>query len=507
MTSHPISVPVYNPDEINEIFDRISYGKNYLNAYRYDNAVQNDLWDYLTVAVNNSLNVKRVMDSWTLQDGYPVVTLTRDYARRKAWLTQKRFLLYVTTNETNGVNKKNYWWEIPITYTTERDANWEPITKLWMTKTNSLKEFMVKEEDIPEKNEWIIANIQEVGYYRVNYDVDNWKLIIRQLVSNHSKIHVINRAQLIDDALDMSRAHLLDYHIALNITQYLINEKEFIAWEAALNAFSFLDRMLRRSASYGLWKVYVLNLINRIYNEITWNVSQDSDTILDKYLQISIIGWTCKYGHSDCVQQSLKRFREWQRRVRDGDYKNPIHPNLRSIVYCTGIEFGSEQDWDFLWNQYLNTSVASEKDKLLRSLACTREPWLLSRFISRAFNGSSGIRKQDGSYVFRAVASSNYGRDIAYNFLRDQWDLIVKYFGKSFFSFGSLVKSVTSSMNSEFELRQLQEFYNSVKDNVGTAQRSFMQAIEQTKANVHWMQSHYHEIDIWLSNTKHLLIR
>jgi aminopeptidase N len=101
----------------------------------------------------------------------------------------------------------------------------------------------------------MIVNLQEVGYYRVNYDTDNWKLITKQLLSNHSKVHTINRAQIIDDALDLARAHFLDYHISLNTTQYLINEKEFIPWEAALNAFSFLDRMLRRSSAYGLWKV------------------------------------------------------------------------------------------------------------------------------------------------------------------------------------------------------------------------------------------------------------
>ncbi|KFM56599.1 Aminopeptidase N, partial [Stegodyphus mimosarum] len=65
-TSHPISIPVRHPDEINEIFDRISYEKgasiirmmkyflgdkdfgtgltNYLNAKKFDNAVQDDLW-------------------------------------------------------------------------------------------------------------------------------------------------------------------------------------------------------------------------------------------------------------------------------------------------------------------------------------------------------------------------------------------------------------------------------------------------------------------------------
>ena len=33
VTSHPVYVPVYNPDEINEIFDAISYDKvNTLNS-------------------------------------------------------------------------------------------------------------------------------------------------------------------------------------------------------------------------------------------------------------------------------------------------------------------------------------------------------------------------------------------------------------------------------------------------------------------------------------------
>ena len=69
-TSHPISVKVKHPDEINEIFDRISYGKGativrmmyhflgestfkegltlYLNRFKYGNAEQDDLWQAYT---------------------------------------------------------------------------------------------------------------------------------------------------------------------------------------------------------------------------------------------------------------------------------------------------------------------------------------------------------------------------------------------------------------------------------------------------------------------------
>ena len=69
-SSHPVSVPVGHPDEIGEIFDKISYSKgasiirmmehfltkqtfrsgltNYLNTQKYRAAEQDDLWEHLT---------------------------------------------------------------------------------------------------------------------------------------------------------------------------------------------------------------------------------------------------------------------------------------------------------------------------------------------------------------------------------------------------------------------------------------------------------------------------
>ena len=73
-SSHPISIPVKHPDEISEIFDRISYGKgasiirmmdkflttetfrqgltNYLNDLKYAAATQDDLWGHLSEQVS-----------------------------------------------------------------------------------------------------------------------------------------------------------------------------------------------------------------------------------------------------------------------------------------------------------------------------------------------------------------------------------------------------------------------------------------------------------------------
>lgn len=89
--------------------------------------------------LNKSLTVKDIMDTWTLQKGYPVVTLTRNYTNNQVTLTQRWFLL-------NGMQKKFKTvpkWFVPFTHTTSKgtlnDFVFEPQTKdlLWLTPSDS----------------------------------------------------------------------------------------------------------------------------------------------------------------------------------------------------------------------------------------------------------------------------------------------------------------------------------------------------------------------------------
>lgn len=72
---------------------------NYLNEKKFSNAEQNDLWAALTSQAHKdnifdkSMSVKEIMDTWTLQTGFPVVTVNRNYPEKSATLTQERFLL------------------------------------------------------------------------------------------------------------------------------------------------------------------------------------------------------------------------------------------------------------------------------------------------------------------------------------------------------------------------------------------------------------------------------
>ena len=56
-----------------------------------------------------------------------------------------------------------------------------------------------------------------------------------------------------------------------------------------------------------------------------------------------------------------------------------ITPNLRSVVYCNGIRYGGEDEWNFAWEKYQAETNAQEKAKIQYGLTCTTMPWIVQR--------------------------------------------------------------------------------------------------------------------------------
>ncbi|KAG1678936.1 Aminopeptidase N [Nymphon striatum] len=510
-SSHPISVPVYRPEDVNEIFDRISYSKgcsiirmmrfflgaktfqkgltNYLNAKKFSNAVQNDLWKYLTKAAQDDgkdINVRKVMDSWTLQTGFPVVDMIRDYPKKTVKLTQTRFLFDPTNQSESQI------WEIPMTFTSSGKKNWDPENIVfWFTKKHGE---LVASDGVPPADEWIVANIHETGFYKVNYDTTNWKMLINQLQTNIDEIPTTNRAQLIDDALDLAKAGLIDYDLALNITLYLDKETEFVPWDAAIVNLHYIDRMLGTTSAYGKWKQYLLKKVLPLYDRVGWE-EKPEESILEQYKRVGALAWACKYDHKPCVDRAKAMFKQWMT-----DNKNPTSPNLRGVVYCSAMANGGDAEFDFAWKQYHLTQVASERDKLMSAMTCSQQPWIISTLMQRAMNSSSGIRKQDAAFVFRFMSGQVVGSLLSFNFVRNNWPLIYEVYGDSFFSLSGIIRSISSRLNTRFQLEELKKFYVEQKtlNRLGTAKRAFEQAIETAQVNVYWNEKNFKVIDSWL---------
>lgn len=75
----------------------------------YNSATRQDLWQALTEQAReegfwgSDMSVQTVMDTWTLQTGFPLVTVTRNYDEKTATITQ----VYLLQKPMSILNKQN----------------------------------------------------------------------------------------------------------------------------------------------------------------------------------------------------------------------------------------------------------------------------------------------------------------------------------------------------------------------------------------------------------------
>lgn len=129
---------------------------------------------------------------------------------------------------------------------------------------------------------WVLGNLKQAGYYRVNYDQHNWQLLTQQLLEDHTVIDSLSRAQLIEDSFNLGRAELIDQGIFFRIINYLANEEDPLPFQAAFNGLNFLNDMLSSNyMAYEIFKVFFMRLMEPSYLKYGWR--EDIDDLNIKF--------------------------------------------------------------------------------------------------------------------------------------------------------------------------------------------------------------------------------
>jgi len=83
------------------------------------------------------------------------------------------------------------------------------------------------------------------GYYRVNYNLENWHKLTHYLNSeNYTNIHVLNRAQIIDDAFYFFLQGQFCDDDFWNFTYFVQRDTNFVTWYPMIKAFEYLSCIL-----------------------------------------------------------------------------------------------------------------------------------------------------------------------------------------------------------------------------------------------------------------------
>lgn len=146
-----------------------------------------------------------------------------------------------------------------------------------------------------------------LGYYRVNYNEHNWNAIINVLNGNTFHIvHVLNRAQLLDDSFNLAKAGYLDFSIALNLlTKYLHREYELMPITDGFRTIEFLLTYLDEQPFYADLLDILQNVLDEIYVRVN-NASHPEHprTFPDNYhqlIKLKVNLFACKFGAFACI--------------------------------------------------------------------------------------------------------------------------------------------------------------------------------------------------------------
>ncbi|KAL4319665.1 hypothetical protein GQ457_18G002170 [Hibiscus cannabinus] len=489
--SHPIEVEINHAAEIDEIFDAISYRKgasvirmlqsylgaecfqkslaSYIKKHAYSNAKTEDLWAALEEGSGEP--VTKLMNTWTKQMGYPVVSVkVKD---QKLEFEQSQFFSSGGTGDGQ--------WIVPITFccgSYEKKTSFLLQTKL---ETHDAKEFSSDNN----KTAWIKLNVDQTGFYRVKYD-EELAARLRHAIEN-KYLTATDRFGILDDSYALCMASQLPLTSLLTLMAAYREELEYIVLSNLISITYKVVRIMADAKPELMDNInqFFINLLQYSAEKLGWDAKQ-GESHLDAMLRGEILTALAMLGHKETLNEASRRFD-----VFLNDRNTPLlPPDIRKAAYVAVMQLATSSNragFESLLRVYRETDLSQEKIRILGSLPSCPDPAIVLEVLK--FSLSPEVRSQDAIY---GLGVSKEGREVAWTWLKDNWDFIVKSFGG--FLIPRFVSAVVSPFASFEKVKEVEEFFAS-REKASVA-RTLKQSLERVNINANWVKSIQAEKDV-----------
>ncbi|CAG7562111.1 unnamed protein product [Fusarium equiseti] len=497
-SSHPIEVPVKRADEVNQIFDAISYEKGscvlrmiskylgedvflkgvriYLDRHAYGNTETTDLWAALSEA--SGKDVERVADIWTKKVGYPVVAVTEDESKGTIHVKQNRFL------RTADVKP-------------EEDEVLYPVFLNLRTKDGIQEDLAlnVREADFEVPDfDFYKVNSGHSGIYRTSYTSER----LQRLGQNAKAglLGVEDRAGMIADAGALAAAGYQKTSGLLSLLQGFDSEDEFIVWdEITLRVASLRDAWIFEEDDVNkALKAFQRDLVSKKANEIGWNISSSDDFTAQRFKALM-------FGKAAIVEdESAKKaaFELFEKFI-NGD-REAVQPNLRSSVFGVVLTYGGEAEYNAVLKEYETAKQSSERNTALRSLGFAKDPELIKRTL--AYTLSDNVKTQDIYMPLAGLRAHKEGILALWGWVKENWDVLTKRLPPGMSLLGDMVAISTSSFTHANQIDDVKSFFEE-KGNKGF-ELELAQSLDAMKAKQNWLARDKEDVKQWLVQNKYL---
>ncbi|KAF2759296.1 hypothetical protein EJ05DRAFT_438001 [Pseudovirgaria hyperparasitica] len=495
-SSHPIEVPVKRADEINQIFDAISYSKGscvlrmiskyigeetfmegvrrYLKKHAYGNTQTEDLWAALSDA--SGKDVEKVMDIWTKNVGFPVVTVTEN--KDSIHVKQNRFL---RTSDVKPEEDKTLY-PVLLALRTKDGINED------LTLTEREANFKVKDLD------FFKLNADHSGVYRTSYTPERLQKLGQ--AAKNGLLSVEDRAGMIADAGALAASGYQKTSGILSLLQGFKSEPEFVVWDEIISrigsvrgAWVFEDETTKDAL-----KSFQLDLIKDKAHELGWSF-KDTDGHLEQQFKSMLFGSAGLAGDEKIKAAAFDMLEKF----KAGD-RTAIHPNIRSSVYAIGLSFADQKYYDLILNEYRTAGTSDERNTAMRVLGRAKSPELIKRTLT--FPLSDEVKSQDIYLPLGGLRTHKEGIVALWSWVKENWDELEKKLPPGLTMLGSVVSICTSSFTSKEQMQDIEGFF--AKKSTKGFDQSLAQSLDAVKAKAQWVERDGKDVKTWLAENKYL---
>ena len=508
--THAIRAKAETPEEINELFDGISYEKGaavlrmiesyvspdvfkrgvnaYLRKFAYGNATAEDFWSAITVASGRP--VDKIMPTFIAQPGVPLVSIksecvqpqvsapARGRKSRRAkkigkpqpkteiTLSQQRFL-----GEPGAEDTKSETWIVPVCI---KGGDAKPFCQL-LTQQKQV---------IPMTgcSNWVFSNAGAAGYYRSKYE----GTVLRQLDSvAATQLTTAERISLLTDQSALVRSGKESAAEYLDLITALNQDAEHNVVDSYLRSLaSFNDNLLTdgNTASFRAW---VRSNFRPMMAKVGWESApgESDDSRNVRADLIRILGF---FGEDpETIRKAAELAHKY---VRD---PNSVDPTIASGVLQLAAAFGNSDLFDEFLAAMRQSRSPETHYNLADALGAFSDPNLIRRWLE--ISVSPEVRNQDAAGYVGRVLWNPRARKTAWEWIKANWPAVE---AKTTMSSGGRIVGAAGGFCDPESRDDVQKFFTDHK--VASADRTLKLAVEGINSCIAYKNQQQPNLAGWL---------
>ncbi|HEX2404581.1 MAG TPA: M1 family metallopeptidase, partial [Acidimicrobiia bacterium] len=416
-TSRAVEFEVQSPDEANEMFDALTYGKGssvlrmieqfigeeafrngvgaYLRAHSYSNTVTADLWAGLDAA--SEWPVGDIMDTWILQPGYPQIEV--DATGSGVRLRQRRFLAIPDDSDTAS-------WKVPVQL--RGVAGGETFDQRVLLEDAEVT------VDLPGEVEWVVANAGGHGFYRVSYSTDLFDALVARL----QELEALERYVLLDDADAFVLSGQLDAPSVLRLLEAYADESEQAIWQLVLRVLASTEHHVIADAQLDRFHRLVQRLLSPTAERLGWEPKPDESDLTRRLRGQLLLALGGRLGRLGSFTERGIAVAE---KVLDRD--PGIDPDVALAALFIAADNGDVADYERMLLGYKGAEDPQQERRFLEAVCRFDDAALAERTVAHTLDGT--IRLQESFWILTRVLGGRDSGTSAWRAIRSRWDDIL----------------------------------------------------------------------------------